>query len=301
MCYNDGVRKSEKGTNPTTIIGGFVRMHHKDTPRVEAVQPDELSRKDEAEAEQRLAEQKARKEPGKWPKKRSAAGKRRNTLSVMGIPKDALDAGHAQYAKAVRLARAYRKHRMREFAVSHGYVSAGASSLLATAALALAASRYLYELATSAPIENVPQLLKQASQLADSARQNELAAWELCAREAVARKKTEASSQGVPWLVPQQEKKSRGRPRKGTAGPQDILGTIPDLGSMTPWVSEGKKSAALRQAGDGATDVGTTETLEGPTMETNNGTSRNGTGVDEAVSALSGAGDEESGTGEEAV
>lgn len=88
---------------------------------------------------------------------------------------------------------------MREFAGFHGHVSAGVGALLASAALALAASRYLYQLGAEG-VASVG-MLKQASQLADSARQNELAAYELCAREGTLKRRQATEVAGQPWLM----------------------------------------------------------------------------------------------------
>ncbi len=97
----------------------------------------------------------------------------------------------------------YRKTRMKELARLHGHVSAGAGALLASASLALAASRFLYERFAGKPEDGGGDTttLKQAAQLADSARQSELAAWELSAREGVLKRRQEAMETGMPWLV----------------------------------------------------------------------------------------------------
>lgn len=149
----------------------------------------------------------------KWPKKSLIKGKK-TKLSIMTLHEDTLAKADKRYAECLKLADQYRKQRSREFMVSHGYVSSGVSSMLSTAALSLAASRYLYE--KSAESGNLA-LLIPASKLSTDARQSELAAWELCAREAKARKVAEANMGGVPWLVQKQEaKRGRGRPRKDT-------------------------------------------------------------------------------------
>lgn len=76
----------------------------------------------------------------------------------------------------------YGAHRRRELALAHGgQISAGVGAIVESAALAMAASRYLQTLASQT---NNPDLFKQASQLASTARQHELAAWELASREA---------------------------------------------------------------------------------------------------------------------
>ncbi len=127
------------------------------------------------------------------------AGKGRKTkLSVMGLRKEIIAEGNPNYAKALKHANQYRKIRMRELAHLHGHVSAGAGALLASASLALAGSRFLYEQAAEAGDSH---LLKQASQLADSARQSELAAWEMSAKEGVLKRRQEASAAGMPWLL----------------------------------------------------------------------------------------------------
>ncbi|MDD5374443.1 hypothetical protein [Acidithiobacillus sp.] len=94
----------------------------------------------------------------------------------------------------------------------HGHVSTGASALIATASLALAASRYLYErFAKDGGGDMGTGMLKQAAQLADSARQSELAAWELSAREGLAKRKQASLEQGVPWLAHMETGVKQGR------------------------------------------------------------------------------------------
>ncbi len=63
-----------------------------------------------------------------------------------------------------------------------GECSTGPSSMIDTAALQLAASRYLYDIAFAAHPPD-PFLLKEARQQGDSARQNLLACFELAMRE----------------------------------------------------------------------------------------------------------------------
>lgn len=83
--------------------------------------------------------------------------------------------------------RRYASHRRRELAEAHGGgISAGVGALVESAGLALGASRYLHAKASET---GDADLMKRASALANDARQNELAAWELAAREAQARPK----------------------------------------------------------------------------------------------------------------
>jgi hypothetical protein len=68
--------------------------------------------------------------------------------------------------------------------VGGGVCGPGPSSMVASAALQLAWSRYLADMAAE---QGDPDLALTASRLADASRQNLLAAHELCAREAQAR------------------------------------------------------------------------------------------------------------------
>lgn len=90
------------------------------------------------------------------------------------------------YAPYMRLAREWRDEHCAELAdtVGGGKVGPGPASVVATAAIQMAASRWLSDL--GAQTGNAKALL-DASRLADSSRQNLLAAHELCAREAQAR------------------------------------------------------------------------------------------------------------------
>lgn len=220
-----------------SLVGGFVIKspdHHKGPVAVEKIDHDRLSRINPDEAAARLAEGPSGRSRGTWPKGR----KRRTKLAVLGIPAGALDAGSPAYARCVRLASAYRKTRTRELAICHGYVSSGASALLASAAMALAASRYLYEQAATAGDDMFEQL-KTASRLADSARQNELAAWELCAREAVAKKKSAFNSTGMPWLSNDDDSGyGKGKPGPKRREPELALPAIGE--PLEGWVQSAK-------------------------------------------------------------
>ena len=185
-------KEHEKGTNPDTLIGGFVRGRA-DTHNaghgltVEQVRPDEMM-------------------PAVNPIPRARAARMRKgratKLSIMGISKTILETGDPRYHACLQMANSYRKVRARELAEMHGHVSSGASALLASGSLALAASRFLYErFAQDGGGELGVAMLKQAAQLADSARQSELAAWEMSAREGLVKRKLEASTAGVPWLA----------------------------------------------------------------------------------------------------
>lgn len=146
----------------------------------------------------------------------NGAKARKTKLAVMGLSASILDAGDPRYAACIRLANAFRKQRTKEMYEYHGHVSSGVSALLAASAMALAASRFCYEVAASAEAGVRPDLLSKAAKLSDSARQNELSAWELCARESRVRMQLNDRIKESPWIVDNSgtEKRKPGRPRK---------------------------------------------------------------------------------------
>lgn len=86
--------------------------------------------------------------------------------------------------------------------VGGGQVGAGPSSVAASAALQLGASRALFDLVACVPkIADAARLLALAARLADSSRQNVLASRELAALEAQARKTANDEPNGG-WLAP---------------------------------------------------------------------------------------------------
>jgi hypothetical protein len=179
---------------------------------------------------------------------------RSTKLAVLGIPASILDAGSQEYARTVRLASGYKKARQRELFQAHGYVSSGVGALLAAASLALSGSRYLYEIAANLPIQpaergdlSLPAILKMASSLGDSARQNELSAWELCAREAVIRRRNENNSLRNPWEVVESTetvKRGPGRPRRAIVV-EDQCQNQPLQNDSSPQQSESQDSDQL--------------------------------------------------------
>lgn len=109
-----------------------------------------------------------------------AARKLRRLLGLRDVPDD------HPYQPYHRLAREWRDDHMRSLAatVGNGEVGPGPASIVSTAALQLAASRWL---ADKAALEGDPKAILAASRLGDASRQNLIAAHELCAREAAAR------------------------------------------------------------------------------------------------------------------
>lgn len=96
--------------------------------------------------------------------------------------------GHT-FTPYARLAREFRDDHMAKLAesVGGGVVGPGPASIVSSAAMQMAASRFAYDRAAeTGDLEG----FAAASRLADSSRQNLLAAHELCAREAEARRTT---------------------------------------------------------------------------------------------------------------
>ena len=85
--------------------------------------------------------------------------------------------------------------------VGGGVCGPAPSSMVASAALQLAWSRYLSDLAAAS---GDPDLALRASKLADASRQNLLAAHEICAKESVRRERSDANplADFMPRLVP---------------------------------------------------------------------------------------------------
>lgn len=187
------------------FVGGMVRNKGEGRPvRVDNPRPERLARPDPHLAQDASL---ALAEGSQFPNVRSPLKERRTKLACLGIPSHILDAGSQEYARTIRLANSYKKVRVKELFVAHGFVSSGVSALLAAASLALSGSRFLYEIAANTPIQaaergdiTMPQMLKLASSLSDSSRQNELSAWELCAREAIVRKRNDMNTVSIPWL-----------------------------------------------------------------------------------------------------
>jgi hypothetical protein len=126
---------------------------------------------------------------------------RKPKLAMLGIDVAHLDLKDPKYRSALRRAEFYLKRRSRELAVMFGYASAGVNGILSSAALQLAASKYLAQIAAEQAGHNMRDFVeftRLSMQLQNSARQNEMAAYEMCAKEAsIARKLLD---QEVPWL-----------------------------------------------------------------------------------------------------
>lgn len=144
------------------------------SPRIEVLPPDELP-----SATPSLTVPVDRTPNGRFAPGNTAAKKKRIRPGVRGSL--SLDKADPRYRVFARWGARYGTHRRRELALAHGgSISAGVGAIVESAAQAMAASRFVQSLAAeSADAE----LFKQAALLASTARQHELAAWELAARE----------------------------------------------------------------------------------------------------------------------
>jgi hypothetical protein len=148
------------------------------SPRVEVLPPDELP-----PATPALTVAPDRDQSGRFAAGNSVAKSKRLRPGLRGLT--GAETTSPSYEPFARWGRRYGAHRRRELASVHGgELSAGVGAIVESAALAMAASRYLTHLAGQT---GDADLFQRAARLAESARQHELAAWELAAREAQAR------------------------------------------------------------------------------------------------------------------
>lgn len=150
---------------------------------VEAPRPDELP-----SASPAIPVRADRDASGRFVPGNTAGVAKRVRPGVRGAP--GLDKTDPRYRAFARWGARYGAARRRELTTSHGgRISVGVGAMVESAAQAMAASRFLNWMAAETCD---PELFKQAAALACIARQHELAAWELAAREAEAR----------PWVSP---------------------------------------------------------------------------------------------------
>lgn len=111
-------------------------------------------------------------------------------LGLLDVPE-----GHP-YLPYARMAREWRDAHMAELGqeVGGGKVGPGPASVVSTAALEMAASRWLFDRAAEC---GDTDMMLSAARLADASRQNLLAAHELVARMAEARKEAEAGGESA--------------------------------------------------------------------------------------------------------
>lgn len=182
-------------------------LRHTDQPgrmpvHVEVVRADELPDGVPAQPRQEPARDvsgRLRASPGTTALARAggrAAAEARHLGQLLGLW--APPEGHT-YAPYARLGREWRDEHMSTLAgtVGGGEVGPGPASVVSTAALQMAASRWLFD--RGAELGDA-RMLTDASRLANDSRQNLLAAHELCAREAEARRAS--GDDDAPWLIP---------------------------------------------------------------------------------------------------
>jgi hypothetical protein len=145
-------------------------------------------------------------------------------VASLGLAGAALQAeAFAPYRKK---AASFRAAHCRELAaLAGGACGSGPSSMVASAALQLGMSRFLFDLAMGdgAPGSKAHlELVKTASKLADSSRQNLLAAYELAIREGKSRGERNGAYDIDAVTRRAEEEAERGRAARRTALPQVI-------------------------------------------------------------------------------
>jgi hypothetical protein len=183
-----------------SIVGGFIREGHgsdRGKPHIEVV-ADELpwpvpaqvaapARPIERLPDGKLASSEAAKELGRLGGE--AKARRVRMVDALGLSKLAESAAFLPYRTA---AEEFSRHHLEELAeMSGGVVGAGPSSMVASAAIQLGASRFLFDKGSE---DGDPDLFASASRLADSSRQNLLAAYALAVRAAELRNKSKSKT-----------------------------------------------------------------------------------------------------------
>ena len=132
-----------------------------------------------------------------------AARGRKPKLVMLGINLAKVNINDHKLAVYLRRAEYYLKRRSRELCAMFGYASAGVNGILSSAAVQLANAKYISLVA--AEMAGDPdtrkeyfELIKLSINLQNSARSNELAAYELCAKEAGATKMIK--KQHASWI-----------------------------------------------------------------------------------------------------
>lgn len=182
---------------------GRAKEHGSPGPRIEVLPPDELpapvpgTRQPVDSAEMLESNRAALQLHGRLTKGNASAiaqmgGRaklgRPSLVSTLGLSKDLEPASDA-FRPYRRRANAFRRAHCDSLSLlAGGECGTGPSSLVATASIQLAVSRWLYDAGTKAATPDV-SLLKEARQQGDSSRQNLLAAYELAVREAQRRGK----------------------------------------------------------------------------------------------------------------
>ena len=114
-----------------------------------------------------------------------AAVGRKPKLARLGIDLKLVNVADPRYQQALKRAQFYQKARSEELSHMFGQVSIAVNAMLASSALQHAASRYLQMLAAEncTNMSLFLEIQKVCSQLQSGAMKNDLAAYELCAKE----------------------------------------------------------------------------------------------------------------------
>ncbi len=166
--------------------------------------PEDLSRADKIQWDSQgdVPKGELRKKRTQFKKGNTAAKGRKPAAANLGIPMKYIDTADVRYRRFIRNASYYRKARCRELSQVHGFLSAGATNLVASASLSMAVSRYTYTLSMEeTDRKEAAKLITLASKLANDAKQLELAAWELASREAEAIRAMKKEEETPVWLV----------------------------------------------------------------------------------------------------
>ncbi|HKY37136.1 MAG TPA: hypothetical protein VJN18_14425 [Polyangiaceae bacterium] len=155
------------------------------SPRVEVLPPDELPQGVQGEA---LAEHRTERDgdgrfkPGARTAQAAGGSSSRDMTRLARRLALGDTLGDPRFEPFLKAARGFRKHHVTTLArtVGGGHCGAAPASIIASAALQLAGSRFAFEVLGD---------LVLGSRLANDSRQNLLAAHELCAKEAAARPK----------------------------------------------------------------------------------------------------------------
>lgn len=161
------------------------------------------------------------------------------------------------------------RHRLREYVNIHGYASAGVCALLERAAEQYADGDYLRALAASQGGPGLAEGLHQAARHAQLARSHELAAWELAAREGMAKKASEDTpgrrNGKLQAIIAEPAKDvTRGQPWGGVGASElehlPVEGPIPEPPPVKPHPRTGKGKGGATGGGGQKSDLPSTLT-----------------------------------------
>lgn len=210
---------------------GRAKTHGAPGPRIEVLPPDELPAP--VPDPQGVAARAVPRGPrGQFTREAARAlgalggkaskGHRPSLVSTLGMGRDITPTGEA-FAPYRRRATSFRRAHTAELAsLAGGECGTGPSAMVATAALQLAASRYLYELGTKQTPPDL-NMLKEARQQGDSSRQNLLAAYELAIREGKSRGERTGAYDIDAVTRRAEEEAERGRAARRGALPQQVI------------------------------------------------------------------------------